>query len=182
MSPSSRTRRPVAAVIGANTATDTQRDAAYELGAGLIREGFRIVTGGLGGVMEAASEGAMWAAGSDDGRVIGILPGLDASTANPYVGIVVPTGLNFARNVLVVAMADVVIAIGGGAGTLSEIALAWQHCKPVIALDVGGWAAELRDRHLDVRRPNPIRAADSIEHAIALATDLAKAGTASTGF
>lgn len=175
-------RRPIAAVIGANSATDDQRALARALGAGLVREGFRIVTGGLNGVMEAASEGAKTAAGADDGRFIGVLPGLDASAANRYVDIVVPTGLNFARNVLVVAMADVVIAIGGGAGTLSELALAWQHQKPVIALDGGGWAAELRGRRLDGRREQPIHAADGVEHAIELATELATARSASRGF
>ena len=73
--------------------------------------------------------------------MIGVLPGLIAADANPFVDVVVPTGMNYARNTILVAMADVVVAVGGGSGTLSEIALAWQHGKPIVTLDLGeGWS------------------------------------------
>lgn len=68
----------------------------------------------------------------------------------------IPTGLNLTRNVVLVSMTDAVVAVGGGAGTLSEIALAWQHHKLVIALDLGeGWSSRLAGQVLDHRRPDP---------------------------
>src|SRR5207253_1003086 len=93
---------------------------AEELGCKLIDAGFRIVTGGLGGVMASACRGAHLSTHYQPGDTIGILPGTDPATANPYVDVAVPTGLDFARN-SIVPHADAAIAIGGGAGTLSEI-------------------------------------------------------------
>ena len=81
--------------------------------------------------MEAACRGAAGAGGS----TVGLLPGGDRSDANPHVSVALPTGLGEARNVLVVRAADAVVAIGGGHGTLSEIALALRSGKPVIGLD-----------------------------------------------
>jgi uncharacterized protein (TIGR00725 family) len=95
-----------------------------------------VVCGGLGGAMEAACRGAKQAGGT----TVGILPGTDRSAANPYVDFALPTGLGEARNALVVRAADVVIAVGGGYGTLSEIALALRGGKPVIGLDT--WEVE----------------------------------------
>jgi uncharacterized protein (TIGR00725 family) len=86
--------------------------------------------------MEAACRGAKEA----DGLTVGILPGADRTEANPFVDVVLPTGLGEARNALVVGAADVVIAIGGGYGTLSEIALALKAGKRVIGL--GTWEIE----------------------------------------
>jgi uncharacterized protein (TIGR00725 family) len=95
-----------------------------------------VVCGGLGGVMESACRGAK-AAG---GLTVGLLPGSDRSDANPFVDVALPTGLGEARNALVVAAADVVIAVGRGYGTLSEVALALKAGKPVIGLDT--WDVE----------------------------------------
>lgn len=91
------------------------------------------MTGGLTGVMEAASQGAREAGGV----TIGILPGTDRREANEYVTVAIPTGMGEARNALVVRAADAVIAIGGEWGTLSEIALARKTGKPVVGL--GSW-------------------------------------------
>jgi uncharacterized protein (TIGR00725 family) len=102
----------------------------------LAERGAVLVCGGLGGTMEAACRGARGAGGT----TIGILPGLDRADANPYVDVAVPTGLGEARNALVVRAADVVIAVGGGYGTLSEIALALKAGKRVIGL--GTWEIE----------------------------------------
>ena len=95
-----------------------------------------MLCGGLGGVMEAAAEGAA----SAGGTVVGILPGGDRSAANPYVTVAIATGLGEARNAVLTAAADAVIAIGGGWGTLSEIALARKHGRPVVAL--ASWELE----------------------------------------
>lgn len=176
-------RRAVAAVVGANTASDVILLAAESIGRGLVEAGFRVATGGLGGVMTAASRGARAADGWTDGTVIGVLPGLVASEANPFVDIVIPTGMNYARNTILVAMADVVVAVGGGSGTLSEIALAWQHGKPIVALDLGeGWSARLAGERLDHRRDDLLHRAESAEEAVRLATLLIGRRESSRGF
>jgi uncharacterized protein (TIGR00725 family) len=90
-----------------------------------------VVCGGLGGVMEAACRGAKQAGG----HTVGILPGSDRAAANPFVDTAVPTGLGEARNALVVRAADALIAVGGGYGTLSEIAFALKAGKRVVGLD-----------------------------------------------
>jgi uncharacterized protein (TIGR00725 family) len=121
------------AVIGPG---DEPSVAAAEVGRLLAERGAVVVCGGRGGAMEAACRGGKKAGG----LTVGILPGSDRSEANPYVDVVLPTGLGEARNALVVGAADVVIAIGGGYGTLSEIALALKARKRVIGL--GTWEIE----------------------------------------
>ena len=81
--------------------------------------------------MEAACRGAK----AGGGTTLGILPGLDRREANPYVDLAVPTGFGEARNALVVRAAGALVAVGGGHGTLSEIALALKGGKPVVGLD-----------------------------------------------
>ncbi|AUX25792.1 hypothetical protein SOCEGT47_063440 [Sorangium cellulosum] len=171
-------RRPVLAVIGNGLALDAGTEAAcVELGRRAVEAGFRIVTGGLGGVMAAASRGAREAATWREGDVLGILPGYEASAANPYVDIVIPTGLQIGRNILVVAAADVVVVVDGGAGTLSEIAIAWQLGKPLLALATsGGWARQLAGERVDERRSDRIVAVASPEEAVTTAWDIAGRG------
>jgi uncharacterized protein (TIGR00725 family) len=89
-----------------------------------------VVCGGLGGAMEAACRGAKAAGGA----TVGILPGSDRRQANPFVDVALATGLGEARNALVVRVADALVAIGGGHGTLSEIALALKAGKRVVGL------------------------------------------------
>jgi uncharacterized protein (TIGR00725 family) len=96
----------------------------------LARRGAVVVCGGLGGVMEAVCRGAKGAGGT----TIGILPGVDRSQANRFVDVALPTGLGEARNALVARAADALIAVGGGYGTLSEIALALKAGKHVVGL------------------------------------------------
>jgi uncharacterized protein (TIGR00725 family) len=126
-------RTPYVAVVGPGEASPDQLHTAEEVGAGLAAAGVVVVTGGLGGVMEAASRGAR----SRRGRTLGILPGDDRDAANGWVEIAVPTGMGELRNGLVVRAADAVVAIGGGHGTLSEIALALKLGRPVVGL--GTW-------------------------------------------
>ena len=104
---------------------------AEAVGGSSRARGAVVVCGGLGGVMEAACRGAKEAGGTRSG----ILPGTDRAAANPFVDTAVPTGLGEARNALVVRAADALIAVGGGYGTLSEIALALKAGKPVVGLD-----------------------------------------------
>ena len=122
------------AVIGAADADAVEYATACAVGA-LIASWGTLVCGGLGGVMEAACKGAQ----EHGGMTVGILP--DTSDGNPYLDVVIRTGLGYARNVLVVQSADAVIAVGGSYGTLSEIAIALKMKCPVYGLrtwDIAG--------------------------------------------
>jgi uncharacterized protein (TIGR00725 family) len=121
------------AVIGGNDASSEALAAAEEAGREIARGGHVLVCGGLGGIMEAACRGAR----SEGGHTIGILPGPDCSKANAFVEFPIVTNMGFARNVIVVLTASAVIAIDGSYGTLSEIALALNHGRPVVGL--GTW-------------------------------------------
>jgi uncharacterized protein (TIGR00725 family) len=123
--------RRYVAVCGASEATPSQLDAAREVGKLLAKEGAIVINGGYGGVMGAASEGAA----SEGGIVVGILPEADRDGASPHLTLSIPTGLGQARNTVIVTAADSVIAIGGGWGTLSEIALARRLGRSVYAID-----------------------------------------------
>ena len=119
------------AVCGSSDPTASQLDAAREVGRLLAESGAVVLNGGLGGVSGAASEGA---AGTG-GTVVGFLPDTDRHGANPHVTVSLPTGMGQARNALIVTAAESVIAIGGGWGTLSEIALAQRLGRSVVGLD-----------------------------------------------
>ena len=121
---------PYVAVIGPGEATEDQLATAEAVGRGLGQAGVTVVTGGLGGVMAAASRGAT----SAGGTTVGILPGTSRADGNEWLTIALPTGMGELRNGLLVRAADVVIAIGGAYGTLSEIALTLKTGKPVIGL------------------------------------------------
>ena len=117
-------------VIGAGIADDELCERAREVGRLLAEHDCTLVTGGLRGVMEAASQGAAEAGGT----VVGSVPGPDPSAANAYAQIVVATGLGDARNAVIANTASGFIAVGGSHGTLSEIAFALKREKPVVAL------------------------------------------------
>jgi uncharacterized protein (TIGR00725 family) len=118
-------------VFGAGDPSDGQIALAEEVGRLVAEAGVALVTGGLGGVMEAASRGTAEAGGV----VVAVLPGTDRADANRYATVVVATGVGHARNVAVAASGDVAIAIGHGYGTLSEIALARKLGRRVVILD-----------------------------------------------
>ncbi|MFH1033256.1 MAG: TIGR00725 family protein [Pseudomonadota bacterium] len=120
-------------VIGAGQAPPEVLERAEEVGRLLARAGWGVVTGGLGGVMEAAARGAALAGG----LTLGILPGEEAGAANPWCRVALPSGLGQARNVLVVRAGRAVIAVSGGAGTLSEIGHALKMGRAVAGL--GSW-------------------------------------------
>jgi len=121
----------IISVIGAGSCDKKTYVLAQDVGRLVAQSGGILITGGLGGVMEAASKGANEAGGI----VIGILPGFSKSDANSYVTIPITTGLSHARNVIVVRSADAVIAVAGEYGTLSEIAIALKLGKPVIGIN-----------------------------------------------
>ncbi len=118
-------------VIGAGSCDTHTYTLAREIGYHIGQNGWVLVCGGLGGVMEAAARGCAEAGG----MTVGILPGLDYSTANQYIKVPIPTGLGEARNALVVRASHALVAISGGYGTLSEIALGLKTGKPVFGLE-----------------------------------------------
>lgn len=163
-------RPPYVAVIGDGDprGPDAHRmlEWAEEVGQHLARGGAVVVTGGLGGVMRAASRGAVGAGG----ETIGLLPGAHAAEANEYVRTPIATGLGVVRNLVVVTAADAVVAVGGRHGTLSEIGLALRMGRHVVALS--SWRIESEHR---LGGPRVHRVRDPRE-AAELALRLAKEG------
>ena len=150
--------KPIIAVIGGGTATKDELTLAEETGRLLAARGAIVVCGGLGGVMEAAAKGAK----SNGGVTVGILPGSDAAAANAYIDVPLATGLGEMRNLLIVRVAQALIAIGGGIGTLSEIAMAQRTERPVIGL------------HDSFRNAIDMPRASSAEEAVAWALERAQ--------
>lgn len=150
-------KKKVIAVIG--DAVCAENDDAYtiafELGKVLVDSGYKVQTGGLGGVMEAAMKGAYSSIRYSKGDTIAVLPSSNEKEANKYADVKLATGLDIMRNGRVVD-ADAVIVVGGGAGTLSEIAIAWQKFRLIIALNgVEGWSKKMADTKLDSRNRYP---------------------------
>ncbi len=154
--------RLLIAVIGAASCTPEEAAVAETVGRVLAEGGATLVCGGRGGVMEAACRGARLAGG----LTVGILPGDDPRAANPYVDIVIATGLGEARNVIVARAARAVVAIGGRYGTLSEIAFALKSGLPVIGVHT--W--QLTSAPI-VHMDDPVEAA---RRALTLARDFAR--------
>ena len=135
---------------------------AERVGAAIAAAGAVLVCGGLGGVMEAASRGAARAGGV----VIGLLPGVDRADANRWVTIPIVTGMDQARNVILVRSCDAVIAVGGMYGTLSEIALALKLGRPVIGLGTWRLLPPERRRVPIIRATSPENAVHRALHAV----------------
>lgn len=132
--PGSRPFSRRVAVIGGSQCDDETAETARQAGRLIAGRGWLLVCGGRGGVMRAACQGAREAGGA----TVGLLPGEDWRAGNEFLSLAIATGLGHMRNFLVVLNADAVLAVSGGAGTLSEIALALKIGRPVAA--VGQWA------------------------------------------
>jgi len=145
------------------SALDAVLNDAREIGRLLAEENCIVVTGGKGGIMEAVSQGA----NEKKGKIVGVIKGTKRFTSNPYVNWEVLTGMEadgFDEFILVM-MCDAFIVLGGGAGTLQEITIAYRNNKPIIILDkTGGWSDKLNLSYLDERqRVEFIRASDPKE-------------------
>lgn len=152
--------KPIIAVIGGGTCSAEEAIAAEQTGRLLAEHGAIVLCGGLGGVMEAVAKGAK----ANGGTTVGILPGTDPRAANAYIDIPLATGLGEMRNFLIVRTAQALIAIGGGVGTLSELALAQRIGRPVVGL------------HDSFRNVIDIPRVDSAEAAVRWALERARAG------
>lgn len=128
------------AVCGESDPRTTLADVAFDVGRGIAERGAVLICGGMTGVMEHAARGAHEAGG----LTVGLLPGDDVNEANPYIDIAIATELGHGRNAILARTADGVIAIGGGLGTLSEIALALRNHRPTVGISTWRFDREHR--------------------------------------
>lgn len=149
-------RRRLVAVCGESDPRTSLAELAFELGRGIAERDAVLICGGLTGVMEHAARGAR-AAG---GLTIGLLPGDDPTAANQYVDLAIATGLGDGRNAILARTADGVVALGGGLGTLSEIALALRNRRPAIGIQT--WRFD-RDGRTEPELPTAANPHDALE-------------------
>lgn len=139
-------------------------DFGVELGRAVASPNRIIICGGRGGFMEAVCRGVKASPLTFPGQTIGILPEATDENANRWIDVAIPTGIGLARNAIIVNSADIVVAAGGGAGTLSELAFAWQMDKKVLCItSFGGWTARLASEKLDARSSGLLIAVTTIE-------------------
>ncbi|MBO8182456.1 MAG: TIGR00725 family protein [Archaeoglobus sp.] len=138
-------------VIGSSYCGEELYRTAYEVGKLIAEKGYILINGGLGGVMEASAKGARDAGGF----VIGVIPTPSKRDANRYCSAVIATNMGHARNMIIVHSSDAIIAVGGGYGTISEMAIALKEGKKVVAIKP------------EIRLPRLV-VADSAEEAVEL--------------
>lgn len=158
-------------VIGHNTngCTPEHEKVAYDVGVEIAKSDSVLITGGLGGVMTAAAHGAK----DENGLTVGIIPQADASEANEFCDIVIPTGMGLTRDFLNALTADGVIIVGGASGTLSEVCAAYMNKKPMVAIrNLNGPIAQYIDGYLDHRENVKIIGADNAQEAVKVILEL----------
>ena len=159
------TRKRQILVIGNNTngCTPKHVQIAYDIGYEIAKSGSVLINGGLGGVMEAVSHGAHDA----NGLTVGIIPQDDATFANSFCDIVIPTGMGFTRDYLNALAADGVIIVGGGSGTLSEVCASYMHKKPMVAIkNLDSSVDPYIDGYIDHRKNVKIVGVDTAQQAV----------------
>ena len=151
-------KKPILTIIGPNKSVCKPRHFRLAKMAGqlAIELGFRVMTGGEKGVMEAAFIGAKNARNYSSGDTIAVSPKDHGQPKDCIADIVIYTGLGHARN-YIMAHGEIILAIGGGTGTLSEIAMAWSKQRPIIAFAGDGWAGKLAGKNLDKRRKDVVQ-------------------------
>ena len=158
------------AVVGysEDRCTEQARNIAYEVGKEVARAGAVLVCGGLGGVMESACKGAR----ENNGLTIGIIPQEEFSFANGFCDVVICTGIGFARDFIIASSADGIIAIGGGVGTLIEMAVGYMTKKAIVVIaGSGGVADTYAGKYLDERKRVPILVAKDARSAVQIFSD-----------
>jgi len=151
-------KKPILTIIGPNKSVCKPRHFRLAKMAGqlAIELGFRVMTGGEKGVMKAAFIGAKKAKNYSSGDTIAVSPKDRGKPKDCLADIVIYTGLGHARN-YIMAHGEIILAIGGGTGTLSEIAMAWSKGRPIIAFAGDGWAGKLAGKNLDKRRKDVVQ-------------------------
>jgi uncharacterized protein (TIGR00725 family) len=156
--------------FGRDHCTQAAYRAAYEVGLEVARNGAVLLTGGLGGVMEAASHGAK----DGNGFVVGIIPQDNKDQANEFCDTVIATGMGFARDFITAYSADAIIVVGGGAGTLIEVSAAYQKKIPIVVVKgTGGVADNIVDTYVDDRKFEKVLGEATPENAVRTALSLA---------
>jgi len=147
-------RTPNISVLGSYTATEDELNLSYELGKALSIFNLNIISGGQKGVMYELCRGVFENRNNSVNKcsIIGILPSNGFKEGNEYLDVAIPTGSGALQNIIVPMSADLVIAVGGSAGTLAEISFAWQNKKPIGLIGKTGWANKLANQKLDNRR------------------------------
>lgn len=142
---------------------------AYDVGRLVAQKGAILVCGGKGGIMEEACRGAK----DNDGTTVGVISGNERGKANKYVDVEIVSGMvNCGEEALIISMSDGLIAIGGGAGTLQEIATAYRNKKAVVAIQgISGWSDKVAGTFLDERKLAKIQKATSPNQAVKLLLD-----------
>ena len=168
-----KSRRIQLLVIGSaeDHCTNEARKLGYEIGAHAAKHRAVVVTGGLGGVMEAACRGAR----ENHGITVGIIPQDEIHYANRYCDVVIPTGIGWARDFVTAYSADAVVIVGGGAGALIEACAAYLKSKPIVAVEgSGGVADRVKGTYLDERRSIRILSESNPRKAVEKALKLAR--------
>jgi uncharacterized protein (TIGR00725 family) len=167
------TRRFNISVLGSYTANEPESALAYKLGAGLAEMNVNVISGGQEGVMLNLAKGVAEARKNTPASsyLVGILARMDVGDANEYLDLTIPTGAPHLQKSLVPLAGDLVIAIGGAAGTLTELTFAWEFNKPIALLGSDGWAGILADSRLDHRRDDRLKHFTRVEDVLAWARD-----------
>jgi hypothetical protein len=158
-------------VIGDNESGCTPRSAklAYEIGSEIAKSDSVLITGGLGGVMRAACQGAQDA----NGITVGIIPQNDPSHANEFCDMIIPSGMGLTRDFLNALSADGVIVVGGGSGTLSEVCAAYMSKKPMVAIrGIESAITPYIDGYIDYRKNVKIIGVDTPKEAVSKILEL----------
>jgi uncharacterized protein (TIGR00725 family) len=146
---------------------------AEEVGQRLAKAGAIVVTGGKSGVMSAAAKGAK----ARNGTTVGVVKGAARFVSNSYTDVEVVTGMvaDGLDELLIVLMSDAVIVLGGGAGTMQELALAYRNNKPIVVIqNTGGWAERIGDEYMDERKRRSVLFARTAQEAVSLALKAGK--------
>lgn len=148
-------RKPNISVLGSYSASKDEFNLSYDLGKALANLDLNVISGGQKGVMLGLCKGIYENRDKNQSNfctIIGILPSEGFSEGNEFLDVAIPTGAGVLQNTIIPMSADIVVAIGGSAGTLAELSFAWQYKKPIGLLGATGWAKKLANQKLDDRR------------------------------
>lgn len=164
-------RKKQVVVIGDSAEYEERNAAAFEIGKFIAQNNWVLISGGRGGVMQAACKGAH----EEGGLSISLIPDDDLSMSNPYSSVVIPTGIGFARNYSNALSGDVIVIVGGGTGTLCELTYAWQANKPIIACSfIEGCSKDYAGKVLDYRREDAVIDAKTLDEVFSYLKDFLK--------